>query len=67
MIEGGNFPFGRITPAEGRLVIRQDIDGKKHSETFESAITGNRKAWLVLEELQDSGKIEIVPYQGGGS
>jgi hypothetical protein len=21
-------------------------------------------AWLVLEELQDSGKIEIVPYQG---
>jgi len=28
------------------------------------AITGNRKAWLVLKELQDSGKIEIVPYQG---
>jgi hypothetical protein len=28
------------------------------------AITGNGKAWLVLKGLQDSGKIEIVPYQG---
>jgi len=28
------------------------------------AIAGHRKAWLVLRELQHSGKIEIVPYQG---
>jgi hypothetical protein len=23
-----------------------------------------KKAWFVLKELQDSGKIKIVPYQG---
>jgi len=28
------------------------------------AITGYRKAWLVLKELQAFGRIEIVPYQG---
>jgi hypothetical protein len=28
------------------------------------AVLVYRKAWLVLKELQKSGKIEIVPYQG---
>jgi hypothetical protein len=27
-------------------------------------IRSNRKARLILKELQHSGKIEIVPYQG---
>jgi hypothetical protein len=27
-------------------------------------LAGYRKAWLVLKELQDSGKIEIAAYQG---
>jgi hypothetical protein len=28
------------------------------------AISCQRKAWLVLKEIQDAGKIEIVPYPG---
>jgi len=29
-----------------------------------AGIPSKRKARLVLKELQDSGKIEIVPYHG---
>jgi hypothetical protein len=34
------------------------------AKTDDLTIVGNKNAWLDLKELQDSEKIEIVPYQG---
>lgn len=60
-----NLVFQRLQelkyPFRGRQIIRFPVVFAKICPIF--CLTKDQ-AWLVLKELEDSSKIEIVPYQG---